>query len=76
LFLQNTVKLLIFRFLKRLSFAAFAITRGFSFCRTIFPHKSTVRLSLDILPPVHFSPLTTSDFVDNARKNNHVSSAM
>jgi hypothetical protein len=31
---------------------------------------------LDILPMVHFSPLTASDFVGNAQKINPVSSAL
>jgi hypothetical protein len=70
--LKITGNLLIFRFMKRLAFAVFQITIGFSISPTIFPHNNTVSSSLDILPPVHFSSLTASDFVDNAQKNNPV----
>jgi hypothetical protein len=54
--------------LKHLGFAAFPITRGFFISPTILSHNNTVTSSLDILPPVHLSPLTVSDFVGDARK--------
>lgn len=73
-------------FLKHLSLAAFQITRGFSIFPTKFWHNNTVNpssvknkfckqvsfvlLSLGILHPTHFSPLTARDFVGKGRKNN------
>jgi hypothetical protein len=74
LFLQSTGILLSFRFFKHLGFVAFPNTRGFYISPTIFPQNNGVK-SLDVLPPAHFSPLTASDFVGNARKNNPVLSA-
>jgi hypothetical protein len=76
LFLQITGKLLIFRFLKHLGFAAFQITRGSSISPTTFPHNNPVSLSFDILPLVHFPHLTASDIVGSAQKKNPVLSAL
>jgi hypothetical protein len=76
LFLQMTGKLLIFIFLKHLSFAAFPVMRGVSISPTILSHNNNVSLSLDILPLVHISPLSVSDVVGNTRKNNPVSSTL
>jgi len=66
----------IFMFLKRHGVRDFPITNNFIFLPVILAETKTVRRSLDILLPDHFSSLNSNILLGRILKKNPVSSAL